>query len=154
MNLEKNQGQSLVEIVIALAIVGLVLIGLVRTVTLSLKNMEFSTNKNLALNLAQAKMEEIRNQRDSLNWEKFWSDWSFQREGSTNLLPICFTRDGQPIGCSVEGKVFTLSGVLADKSTGPVPTPPNKVEIIIRVSWEEGERTHYATISGYLTKWN
>jgi type II secretory pathway pseudopilin PulG len=145
----KNYGQSLIEIVIALAIIGIILIGLVRTVTLSLKNLEYSTNKNLALNLAQAKMEEIRKERDSQNWIKFWDDHRIPDGGEIDIPPEYFKKDGT-LTTATEG-IFTRGVRFWDKSG---TTPKEKVEVVVWVSWSDALRIHYATISGYLTGWD
>lgn len=122
-----KKGQSLIEVVMALVIVSLLTAGLVRVVIVSLKNMEFSRNQNFSLNLAQAKAEELRAERDSSNWQVFWEKYhqaSFQdQEG-------IFTRT-----TSFEGE------------------DDNKMKIIVNVSWGDSLGEHVSSISSYLTRW-
>lgn len=152
IKLRKNYGQSLIEIVIALAIIGIILVGLVRTVALSLKNLEYSTNKNLALNLAQSKMEEIRKERDSKNWVKFWDDHGIPVDGTFVGMGMQYFRKDSTLTTSDDpARIFVRTGELWDRS----PTDPKKkVEVIIWVSWADALRIHYATVSSYLTGWN
>jgi len=69
---KSKKGQALVEIVLAIGIASLVLIGLTRVVTLALKNNQFAKDKVLATQYAQAGLEEARKLRDQ-NPDVFWS---------------------------------------------------------------------------------
>lgn len=66
-----QQGQSIIEVLIATAVVGLVLTSVVVGLTYSIKNTAISTAKTLATKLAQEGMEVYRRERDILGWERF-----------------------------------------------------------------------------------
>jgi type II secretion system protein I len=57
--LRLNKGQSLIEILVALGIASLVLLGIVKASTVSVKNANYSQDQTMATSLAQKKMAEI-----------------------------------------------------------------------------------------------
>lgn len=61
----KEKGQSLFEVIIALAISAIVITALVSLVSNSIQNAAFARNKTLAANYAQEATECLRSQRDS-----------------------------------------------------------------------------------------
>ena len=72
---KKNQsGQTLIEALIAAAIVALVLTAILSGVTLSVRNSQFSKNQALATRYAQEALETIRHYRDSAGWTDFVGD--------------------------------------------------------------------------------
>jgi Tfp pilus assembly protein PilV len=60
-----NKGQSLFEVVVALAISALIITAIVSLVSNSIRNATFSRNKTLAARYAQEATEWLRGQRDS-----------------------------------------------------------------------------------------
>ena len=60
-----SSGQSLFEVVVALAISTLVIIAVVSLAALSIRNTDFSKNKTLASKYAQDATEWLRGQRDA-----------------------------------------------------------------------------------------
>lgn len=63
--MRNNSGQSLFEVVVALAISTLVVIAIVSLATNSIKNASFSKNKTVASRYAQEATEWLRGQRDA-----------------------------------------------------------------------------------------
>jgi len=57
--MKKNHGQSLIEILAALGIVALVILGIVKATTVSVKNANYSQGQTKAVSLAQKKISEI-----------------------------------------------------------------------------------------------
>lgn len=131
------EGQSLLEVVLALVIIGLVLTGLMRVVVYSFANMEFSRNKNFSLNLAQSKAEELRKERDSSAWDSFWKKY-FETLPNPQIE--------QDLGV---GGLFTRTTTFEDISS----EEKTKMKIIISLSWQDSKGTHESIIYSYLTKW-
>lgn len=65
-----ESGQSLFEVVLALALITLVIVALVILASNSIRNVTFSRNKTRATRLAQQANEWIRGQRDA-DWDAF-----------------------------------------------------------------------------------
>ena len=55
----KNNGQSLIEVLVSLAIVAMVILGIVKASTFSVSNSLYSQDQSTASNLAQKKTSEI-----------------------------------------------------------------------------------------------
>lgn len=59
MKARTNNGQSLIEVLAALGIVALVILGIVKATTVSVKNANYSQSQTGAVSLAQKKISEI-----------------------------------------------------------------------------------------------
>lgn len=70
--LRNQKGQTLVEVVLAIAVASLVLIALTRATTVALRNAQFAKNQALATQYAQEGMELLRKCRDQ-NPDDFWN---------------------------------------------------------------------------------
>lgn len=57
--MKKNQGQSLIEVLAALAMATLVILGIVKATTISVKNANYSRGQTQAVSLAQKKIAGI-----------------------------------------------------------------------------------------------
>jgi len=61
---DRNKGQSLIEIVVAVGIIALVLVGVSDLITRSLSLASFQTKKNQAINIAQNQLNRFRQYKD------------------------------------------------------------------------------------------
>ena len=152
-------GQSLFEVIFAVAIVALLLTGVVALTTTSVRNSSFSRNTSLANGHAQEAVEWLREERDK-DWDAFknrarvstewclrsltWSSPSFSSScdtsdylGSTIFIrDLTFTcyRDGPPsISCS--------------------NSSVNNIEGLVVVSWTDAQGTHDVRVTTRLTNW-
>ena len=133
---EINQnGQSLVELIIALVVAGIISVSLVRVVVISLNNVEFSRNKNFSLHLAQSKIEEIRKNRDSLDWEKFLEGCLDEEEKLDEIGNF-----------DVDGRFSRKTTFLKDEGN-------QKVDVKIEVFWSDSKGQHSSIVNSTLTKW-
>jgi len=140
-----NFGQSLVEVVIALTVLAIVLTGLVRTVTVSQKNMRYSRNKNFGLLLVRKKIEALRQERDSQPWGVFWGNYF---EGASPRQPTSETNLNEA-GVSVTGGIFTRLTTFVNLSA----LEKNKMKADVEVSWPDGQETFSTSSTIILTKW-
>ena len=67
----RQSGQSLWEVVIALAVVALVTTGLIRVITMAIKGARFSSNQSQATALAQKKIADLIDLKNT-NFDLFW----------------------------------------------------------------------------------
>jgi|GEM_PF-3636349 len=105
----------LVEVVLAVAVTVLVLVGLAQLSTGSVTTSNFSRSKSQADAYAQKAMEEIRSQRNTLGWSGFGS---YSCDALDGTVGNGFTRDAN-----------------CDRGT------PGKVTVTVTVSWAEAGRT-------------
>jgi Tfp pilus assembly protein PilV len=121
-----EKGQSLIEILVALAIVVIVILALVGVTTVSIRNATFAKNRALATKYAQEWMEETRKERDE-NINFFDSDCVFQTDNPG--LSGIFSRVRT---CGLDGDTMTVK---------------------VTVSWSEGGVSHKSELVTHLTNW-
>lgn len=131
----KNSGQSLFEVVVALAISALVIVALVSLVSNSIRNANFSRNKSEASNYAQEASEWLRGQRDSdvtlFVTNTLTPNWCFANL-NWNASGNCSS------GSVIPGTIFKRSGSFSTS----VENGKNIVKATILVSWTDSQGTH------------
>lgn len=68
--MKDEKGQSLFEVVLALAVAALIIVAIITLATISIRNASFSRNQSLATRYAQEAIEWLRGQRDE-DWDAF-----------------------------------------------------------------------------------
>ena len=126
MKVFNNQGQTLVEVVLGLAVASLVLLALTRVVTISLKSAQFSKNQTLATHHAQEAMETIRAYRDQNSWSHFLNNC-----GNESALGL-----NDPANFELEVDCIPNS---------------DKAEIKVTIYWNS--QTHKTELTSYFTQW-
>ena len=127
MVLDKSEkGQSLIEIIVALALASLVAVGLVRVTTTSIKGSRYSSDQSKITALAQkqiAKIVDHENQSTS-----FWN-------GGASYYPAGFDQQDY----NSEG--YCLYTTVTDVSDQLHPTPPDPeakmAKISVKAFWDE-----------------
>lgn len=145
LKLKINSGQSLVEVLVAIAVVVVVLIALVAVVLVAVRGVMFSKEKVRANFLAQEGLEWVRNQRDSFGWADFAGYASVTGQkyclqdlslgqlgdcGESQTIEAIFTREA----------VLTLSG-------------GDEVKIAMSVEWDEGGQQFASEVDTSLYQW-
>jgi len=127
--LNNNFGQSLIEVVAAIAVISVGILTIVKVTTKSISNTTFARNRALASKYAQESMEEARNLRDSQP-TTFFQDNSCD---SNQTLGI-FTRVRDcNLSVSVDGKMT--------------------MAVIVTVTWLDAAGNHQSRIQTNLTSW-
>ena len=127
-----SQGQTLVEVIIALAITILVISSLVVGVVVAIKNARFAKNQSLATKFAQEAMEGARLYRDQYGWDQFWTD------------KVPSTEEGS-VGIFTRTVVYENAETALDEN--------DRAQVSVTVSWTVGGRTHKSKLTTYLSKW-
>lgn len=156
-----NKGQSLFEVVVAIAISALIITAIVALVTNSIRNSTYSKNESLATDSAQQLLEWLRGQRD-LDVTTFLSkidssvsggsstycfinlDWSKPTFGTK---PICKTGTDE-----IPGTIFLREATF---SQVPLSQTNNKTvfnaEVV--VSWTDSQGDHKVVDSTNYSDW-
>ena len=145
------RGQTLFELVIALAVSILIIAGLVIAVTYSIKNATFSKNKAEATRLAQEAIEWVRAERNA-SWETFTTRVAATPIGSS--APYCM--NNTPLSWTNElCTTYSISGTSGKFKRDAIltRTNTNTIEVEIVVSWQDGTTIHRSKISTRLTNW-
>ncbi len=145
-----EQGQTLVEIITAIAVVLLVLVALIIAVTNSLSNAQFSRNKAIALKYSQEVTEWLRDQRDQ-GWGAFYAYAGAAPGGTT----YCFTNlawPASPGACAQTDVIIDAFGLFRRNVT-LIQSAADRVQINVTVTWNETQRSPSVVITTYLTRW-
>lgn len=127
-----NFGQSLIEIVVAVGIIAVVLVGVSDLIIRSLGLASYQSDKNVANNIAQKQLNYYRQVRDQAP-----SDFFNQSVGNpSSAYSACVgTFDTDKYICTI-----TYTGAV------------NGVEMNVNISWNDGENVINSSLSQTLAK--
>ena len=144
-----SNGQSLFEVVVALAISTLVVIAVVSLAALSIRNTDFSKNKTLASKYAQEATEWLRGQRDS-DFEVFYSNtipsprtWCFKT--------LDFNQAGVCGASSMIGETVFYREV--EFTNGLTSGGQTSIRARVSVYWTDAQGSHEVINSTDFTDW-
>lgn len=141
-----NSGQSLVEILVAIAVVTLVLVTLVAAVVMAIRGVRFSKEKIRANFLTQEGMEWIRSQRQ----EKGWADFELLATGAGArycLVDLSWDKLGSCSQSQVIDTKFTREAVLTTAGSDGVKTEVTTI-------WDEGGNQFTSRGETTLKQWD
>lgn len=141
-----EKGQSLFEVVVALAVITLIIVAIVNLATNSIRNSDFSRDKTLATRYSQQALEWLRGQRDS-------DFTTFSNNALTTIW--CFStlawNSVGPCGTSqvISGTIFRREGYFTTNQIGGKTV----IQATIRVYWSDAAGDHEVRSSTDLTDW-
>lgn len=138
-----NNGQSFVEVVIALALISIVLITIVSLAALSIRASVFSRNQTEASRYTEQASEWLRSEKDA-NWSAFKS-----HAVSSNwcLDSLYWQKQNACSGSDViSGTVFIRSLKFTNNSDGSVSAD-------LSTSWTDAQGTHTVPTSLIFANW-
>jgi Tfp pilus assembly protein PilV len=126
------KGQSLIEIVVAVGIIMVVLVGVSDLVVRSLGLAGYQSDRNVASNIAQKQLNYYRQARDQAP-----ADFFNQADGNpSNRYSACIGPfDTDKYGCSIAYTYIT-----------------NGVEMAVNITWKDGENEIKMQLSQTLAK--
>jgi len=131
---KKDSGQSLIEVIAALAVMVLVILALIIVTTISIRNATFAKNQTLATKFAQEGIEEVRAYRDQNSWDVFW-----------------LTTIGTPEETTEINDIFTKTIKYENKETSFDAN--DRAEVTVTVSWTDAQEDHQSVLKTYLSPW-
>lgn len=145
--LTKSDGQSLFEVVVALAISALVVISIVSLATNAVRNSTFSKNKSIASSYAQQLVEWLRGQRDQ-NITQFISYVSPSGSATSWCFPDLKWDKHSPCGGGDKiGTIFLRQANFTTDASGKI----FRAEVVI--SWQDSQGEHKVVNSTDLSDW-
>lgn len=149
-----NLGESLFEVVIALGVISLIIIGVVLLTSISVRNSTYARNNTQANRFAQELAEWLRTERDT-RWNTFVTRAS-PGPGTTWCLNS-LSWPASPGSCSatsfIAGSIFQREAVLISTVIIGGSSITDTVEAEVRVRWVDGQGTHTVRSSIQLTDW-
>lgn len=160
-HLISESGQTLVEILFALAVIALVLVAVVSRVSESVGKANFARNQLLATRFAQEGIEWARSQRDQLPWDADGSipDFSDYIDATTYcLVSLNDNIDSlAPAACSssqtIPGTPF-FREVSFVSELSPPPTEGPYTDVTVTVTWTDRVGDHQSNLMTRLSKWS
>ena len=162
-------GFTIIEILVAFAVVTIGLLGVVSLVVQNLQVQNINRNYVVAAMLAQEGIELVRNQRD-LNWLTPGNDWDEDiNVGDTDGTFVIDYDDAPPFNdtpdlvsdngaqLSIDGSNYYVHG--AGNATPfyrlitVSPIPPEGLKVTAHVQWQERNRTHNYKTEVHLYNW-
>lgn len=142
-----NRGQSLFEVVLALALATLIIVALVSLVSNSIRNSSYARNKTYATRYTQEAFEWLRGERDG-DWDIF----------STNYLFCPTPPHVQCLDTLAWGDCGTCSdtefiGDLFKREVSFTDIEADSVTVEVKTYWIDAQGTHEARSSTILTDW-
>lgn len=146
----KTHGQSIIELVLAISVTSLVVVGLVSVVTVSIYNTTRARQESQAVGLANQGLEWVRTERD-IDWTAFYAkairNYCLATLDWTQVAPV----DGNDLPCSAAGKIagteFTRWLIIN------ISTPDKEVDITSKVRWSDSKGNHTVAVSATLSNW-
>jgi Tfp pilus assembly protein PilV len=142
-----NKGQSLFEVVLALALSTLIIVALVSLVSNSIRNSSYSRNKTYATRYTQEATEWLRGQRDG-DWDVF----------STNFLFCPTPPHVQCLDTLAWGNCGTCSdtefiGNIFKREVSFADIEADSVTVEVKTYWSDSQGIHEVRNSTILTDW-
>ena len=142
--IENCSGQSLFEVVVALAISAVIVVALVSLASSSIRNATFAKNKTLASRYAEEAIEWLRGQRDS----------DIDTFKSNSLSPVwCLENPSwsSPGSCSsgdeISGTIFLRELSFPDDGATEI------IEANVRVYWTDAQGEHEVRSATNFADW-
>jgi Tfp pilus assembly protein PilV len=137
-----TQGQTLVEIMVAIGVVVLLVTGLIVATTQSLRNSQSGRVHTLAVQRASEALELVRDLRNQ-SWNNFIvydGTWCVDGAG-------VFTDSGG-VGCPLN-----VDGRFTRTVTFTLDAPSQRMETTVLMTWSEGDVAKSTQIQTYFTNW-
>lgn len=144
--MKNQQGQSLFEIVLSIAIITAIIVGLISLVVSAIRNATFSRNETQASRYAQETTEWLRQERDH--------DFDLFKEKSltpTWCLPeLVWIK----VGNCTDSDVVTNTSFRREVSfSSSVQSGKTIIEVEVKVTWEDSQGEHQVKTVTSFTDW-
>lgn len=141
----KHLGFGLIEVMVAVAVIGVGVTGLVVLQKSFLRSSNESVYRSVAMELAKAKMEEFR-------------DFDDVTGGTNNFLDIATGNDSVTVNGQAYSRLWNVSNLYYNQATsswsGTAPTGvlgPDQKQVAITVSWTSPQGTDTVTLNGSMS---
>ncbi len=146
-----HQGQSLIEIIIAMAVAVVIVISLVGLTIVSLRNSQFARSQTAATKLTQEAMEKIRLWRDTS-----WTDFS-SKVGNTYLLgnncqlSPSFSCATILSACPITGNETSLINDQFLRCATLAAAGTDRINVTVATVWRDSKGVHQSSASSIFS---
>ena len=143
---KSSQGQSLVEVLVAVGAMSLLLVSLLSLISLSVRNSRLAKDRTQAVALAQGGIELMRAYRDYS-----WTDFSGVAGGTKYDLPEAWVvEDG--LGAACNESAYTINNFYR-RCVEIQGIDAQEMSVSVEVSWQEGNQVHQSIQETRLSVW-
>jgi type II secretory pathway pseudopilin PulG len=146
-----DAGQSLFEVVVAIAISAIVIVTIVSLVTNSIRNSTFSKNQSLASSFAQQATEWLRGKRDE-NVGLFVTKTATSTTWCLDSLPDDLTAV-RATPCLEDNVIVNTNFIREVKFATTNPDGKTLIEADVTVSWDDSQGNHKVMSATSFTDW-
>ena len=145
-----NKGQSLFEVVVALAIVTLIVVAIVTLAASSIRNSSYARNKESATRYSQEAAEWLRGQRDN-DWVIFASRAALDPGFTWCLASLVWP----PTAGTCSESSYIGDTFFKREATVLYPDPLNldNIQVDVKTYWIDSQGDHEVKISTFLANW-
>lgn len=142
--MKKVRGQSIFEVVLAVGIVTVVLVGLIALIAIVLRNTNAARTRAEAAKMLLEAHEWVRNERDT-DWGNFYS-----RTGTSNwcLQTLAWNNSG-----SCGTNEYVTDKPFRRQVTFQRITPDREVKSTVTINWTDSQGDHTVESETLLTNW-
>lgn len=146
IRLALHKGQSLVEVIIALAFATIIIIALVTITIKSIRSATFARNNSQATKFAQEGLEWIRSQRDQMDWNSFISN---VKDGTYCINNLNWLT---PSSCGTDliNNLFQRTVIFIETDTAECY---GGVGATVNVAWNDSTGTHTSNQKTCFSNW-
>ncbi len=147
INPKTFKGQSLFEVILALAVSAMILVGIVSLTSRSVSTSTYSKNKALANGYATEAMEYLRIQKQQMGWTPFITllgtgDWCLPSLSLIGTKHVCSTSTTDYISGTIFQRTLTISNITA-----------KTIDLTIKVVWTDEKGTHETKTVSSVSDW-
>lgn len=156
---DKEKGQTLIEILVAVAIITVAMVAVVARTVEAVRNANFARNQSLATRFAQEGVEWARIQRDSLRWSNFEAVIQ-----SASPVTYCVPdlelelADVISVNCDPASEADNIAGTVFDRQVSfnfveDLTGNGDYVEVEVIVNWQDSIGGHRSKLDTRLSEW-
>ena len=153
--MKSHKGQSLFEVVVAVGVIALIMVGVVTLSTRSIRNSRFARDESLATKHAQELLEWLRNERDN-SWSGLTSKIAAPNWGLWCLPDLSWTSSVAGV-CNDPGYWVNIPGTFYKREIQMDLPSPERIDVTVWVYWWENELGqevyHEGRSDTSFTKW-
>ena len=143
-----QKGQSLFEVLAALAVVTVVVVAIVALGTTSIRNASFAKNTELSTRYSQEAIEWLRGERDA-GWDAFSS-----RASTSSIWCIKTESSSWPAsGGPCAGPSDRIAGTIFTREVAFTIIDPANIDASVEVYWTDGQGLHEVRTVTAFSDW-
>jgi len=143
-------GQSILEVILALAILAVIITGIVSLTSTSVNTSTYSKNVSQANRYADEVIEYIRKEKEFSGWSDFTSDIITAYGGIWCMSDLTLTINE---ACDPLDSNHFISGTIFQRTLTATSVNSNSINIDVQVSWTDDKGTHTTKSSTTVSNW-